>query len=80
MSRKKTANVFAEIYFFQASCDTVILIARCYISFQSGKNGCAVRAERFEQTPRPLLLWSGAAKRCAECAALRVGPKRPSPR
>lgn len=26
------------------------------------------------------LLWFGAAKRRAECAALGVGPKRPSPR
>ena len=40
---------------------------------------CACRNSSKRRDQR-LLLWSGAAKRRAGCAALRVGPKRPSQR
>ena len=40
---------------------------------------CACR-DSSKRRDQLLLLWSGAAKRRAECAALLVGPKRPSPR
>ena len=45
------------------------------------KNGSIGRAEirANAETNKLLLLWSGAAKRSAECATVRVGPQASEP-
>ena len=73
------------IYFVHTTANYVFIILYARPAPASRRRSLCVFARiycaRTDASKRPdqlLLLWSGAAKRCAGCAELRVGSKSPS--